>query len=177
MSFAYDLEEEFLNEDDEGAISSQFWLVKGETRLPLGRSALASKGVYKYSTGWSSQSPKLKKVLRENVVYRPSDIVVATFPKCGTTLTGTGETWSFPFLDVPFRVGNSEGIHANGSHGTGTLFLRLHGIHQHNICLQFGALHHCRHAEYGFPSSGIHTLTIGYCSYCNSAFSLWQQQV
>ena len=81
MSFSYELQSETLGADEDGVQSFQFYLVKGDEKLCLGRSALASKGVYQHATGWSSQSPNLKQFLQENVAYRPSDVVIATFPK------------------------------------------------------------------------------------------------
>ena len=89
MSFSYELEREQLDADADGFEPFQFWLVKGEERLRIGRAPTTPgwKGVHKHATGWSSHSPRVKRFLQENVVYRPSDVVIATYPKCGTTLT------------------------------------------------------------------------------------------
>ena len=62
-----------------------------EETLLIGRPALGGKGgVYECikTPGFvSSYTPKLQLWLRMNIRYRASDIVISTYPKCGTTLT------------------------------------------------------------------------------------------
>tara|TARA_B110000090_G_C13040916_1_gene315635 strand:- start:35 stop:436 length:402 start_codon:yes stop_codon:yes gene_type:complete len=88
VNLRYVLERVELEKDDEGNEPSQFYLTKDDERLYIGKSALAKSGQHLHRQfGWSSASPRVRSFLEEHVRYRPSDIVIATFPKCGTTLT------------------------------------------------------------------------------------------
>ena len=96
VDYRYTLEKEALAADEDGSVSHQFYFTSdaedakedsGKQRLILGRSVLAKGGTYLHSTGWSSYSPTLRNFLRTHVRYKPTDIVISTFPKCGTTLT------------------------------------------------------------------------------------------
>eukprot|EP00605_Chrysophyceae_sp_TOSAG23-4_P001450 GSChrysophyteH1.ASY1.ANO1.1585.1 assembled CDS len=80
----YELVKNELDKDSDGYAPSKFALVKGEERWDIGK----EKGVYFHQgSGWAAESPARRLYLQQNVRYRPSDVVVATFPKCGTTLT------------------------------------------------------------------------------------------
>ena len=90
--FHYTLERNEVEADSEGSerdgkVPSQFHLTRGEERMFIGRSASAKGGQFLHDFGWSSASPSLRAHLGAHVRYRQSDVVVATFPKCGTTLT------------------------------------------------------------------------------------------
>jgi len=77
---------------ENGTRSAAFFMRRGDgdARLRIGRKPERGKaGMYPNSAtgGVTSRSPQRWSWLREHVRYRSGDVVVATYPKCGTTLT------------------------------------------------------------------------------------------